>query len=51
MKKCPRCGREYDASMMFCLDDGEELLYGAASSDEPQTAILHETAAPSRSAI
>jgi TolB-like protein/tetratricopeptide (TPR) repeat protein len=45
--------------MMFCLDDGAELLYGPASgksepgavatgftTDEPQTAILHETAAP-----
>ncbi len=44
--------------MMFCLDDGAELLYGPASgsepgaiatgfpSDEPQTAILHSTAAP-----
>ena len=47
MKKCPQCGREYDASMMFCLDDGEELLYGPASdsSDEPKTVILHDTAA------
>jgi hypothetical protein len=57
MKKCPQCGREYDASMMFCLDDGAELLYGPASGksepspsgdgrfgDEPQTAILHDTA-------
>ena len=43
--------------MMFCLDDGAELLYGPARSepgavangfpsDEPQTAILHSTAAP-----
>src|SRR6186713_2879489 len=39
MKKCPQCGREYDNSMMFCLDDGAELLYGPAS-DEPATAIL-----------
>jgi TolB-like protein/Flp pilus assembly protein TadD len=40
--------------MSFCLDDGAELLYGPSlsepgvstgfSSDEPQTAILHETA-------
>ena len=47
MKRCPQCGREYDASMMFCLDDGTELLYGPASGqfDESQTAILHETAA------
>lgn len=27
--------------MMFCLDDGTELLYGPASMDEPQTAILY----------
>ena len=45
--------------MMFCLDDGAELLYGPAvsvppavaggalsSDDEPATAILHSTAAP-----
>src|SRR5687768_15230389 len=58
MKKCPECGREYDNSMMFCLDDGAELLYGPATSefaaaagdpprDEPRTAILHDTAPPS----
>ena len=31
--------------MMFCLDDGAELLYGPATlgSDEPATAILHTT--------
>ncbi len=50
MKRCPECGREYDNTMMFCLDDGTELLYGPASgsgvSDEPATAILHSTAAP-----
>ena len=57
MKKCPQCGREYDNTMMFCLDDGTELLYGPArseppasaggrSDDGPQTAILHSTAAP-----
>ena len=57
MKRCPECGREYDSSMMFCLDDGSELLYGPAksetgasatgfSSDDPQTAILHSTAQP-----
>lgn len=28
--------------MMFCLDDGAELLYGPASMDEPATAILSE---------
>lgn len=41
MKKCPQCGREYDLSMSFCLDDGAELLYGPASN-EPRTEILHE---------
>jgi len=40
MKRCPQCGREYDNSMMFCLDDGVELLYGPAAADEPPTAIL-----------
>src|SRR6478735_9118928 len=42
MKRCPQCGREYDPSMMFCLDDGAELLYGPGSGDEPATAILTE---------
>ncbi len=58
MKRCPECGREYDNTMMFCLDDGAELLYGPAKSEpgtvatgfsdsgEPATAILHSTAAP-----
>ena len=45
MKKCSQCGREYDLSMSFCLDDGAELLYGPASIDEPATAILSTTAA------
>ena len=40
MKRCPECGREYDNTMSFCLDDGAELLYGPASADEPETAIL-----------
>ncbi len=43
MKQCPQCGREYDNTMMFCLDDGAELLYGPATTtlgDEPATAIL-----------
>jgi len=42
MKRCPQCGREYDSTMTFCLDDGAELLYGPASMDEPLTAILQE---------
>src|SRR4051794_31545610 len=49
MKRCPQCGREYDLTMSFCLDDGSELLYGPANSaaDEPGTAILNETDVPS----
>src|SRR6187399_1575872 len=57
MKKCPQCGREYDNSMSFCLDDGVELLYGPASgetlvpaADEPATAILHSTDASGNAA-
>ena len=49
MKKCPECGREYDPSMMFCLDDGAELLYGPAS-EEPATAILNTSGSPSEAA-
>lgn len=40
MKRCPQCGREYDNTMMFCLDDGAELLYGPASIGEPSTAVF-----------
>ena len=43
MKRCPQCGREYDLSMSFCLDDGAELLYGPAAVDEPSTAILSDS--------
>src|SRR5688500_17180297 len=57
MKRRPQCGREYDNSMSFCLDDGAELLYGPAApllpeegwpkagvvgASEPATAILPE---------
>jgi TolB-like protein len=45
MKRCPECGREYDNTMSFCLDDGAELLYGPARMDEPATAILSEPGA------
>src|SRR5829696_428941 len=46
MKRCPECGREYDNTMAFCLDDGAELLYGPASMDEPATAILSTFGVP-----
>jgi len=62
MKRCPECGRQYDVTMSFCLDDGSELLYGPAKGEppasaggllhdsEPQTAILPATAALSEAA-
>jgi TolB-like protein/Tfp pilus assembly protein PilF len=57
MKRCPECRRDYyDDTLLYCLDDGNALLEGPRSepgavatgfsSDEPQTAILHSTAAP-----
>lgn len=42
MKQCPQCNREYDNSMMYCLDDGAELLYGPSYADGPVTAISSE---------
>jgi len=48
MKRCPECRRDYyDDSLLYCLDDGTALLEGPASGNEPATAILHSTAAPS----
>lgn len=39
MKQCPQCSRIYtDASLNFCLDDGEWLV----ADEEPATAILSE---------
>ena len=57
MKRCPECRRDYyDDTLLYCLDDGNALLEGPGVSgppasaggqfDEPQTAILHSTAAP-----
>jgi TolB-like protein/Tfp pilus assembly protein PilF len=50
MKRCPECRRDYfDDSLLYCLDDGSELLEGPASASayiEPQTEILHTTDAP-----
>jgi TolB-like protein/tetratricopeptide (TPR) repeat protein len=41
MKRCPECRRDYyDDSLLYCLDDGNALLEGPASADEPKTAIL-----------
>ncbi len=44
MKRCPECRRDYyDDTLLYCLDDGNALLEGPASVDEPATAILHTT--------
>src|SRR5215204_1417573 len=41
MKRCPECRRDYyDDSLLYCLDDGAELLEGPASGNESATAIL-----------
>lgn len=46
MKRCPECRRDYyDDTLMYCLDDGNALLEGPASADEPATAIFLERAA------
>ena len=52
MKRCPECRRDYtDDSLLYCLEDGAALVQGSVPSpDEPQTAILHETAAPNEAA-
>ena len=43
MKRCPECRRDYyDETLLYCLDDGNALLDGPASRDEPATAILSE---------
>ncbi|MGH7785125.1 MAG: hypothetical protein ACREO5_14955, partial [Candidatus Binatia bacterium] len=52
MKRCPECRRDYfDDSLMYCLEDGVALIQGSVPSpDEPQTAILQETASPNEAA-
>ena len=43
MKRCPECRRNYhDESLLYCLDDGNALLDGPASLDEPATVTLSE---------
>ncbi len=51
MKRCPECRRDYyDDTLLYCLDDGNALLEGPASADEPATVILHATEPPSEAA-
>ncbi|MBK8466404.1 MAG: tetratricopeptide repeat protein [Chloracidobacterium sp.] len=46
MKRCPECRRDYyDDTLLYCLDDGNALLEGPASMDEPKTAIMSEPGA------
>lgn len=40
MKQCPKCHRVYsDETLNYCLDDGDELVYGPGNTD-PHTVIL-----------
>jgi len=52
MKRCPECRRDYaDDTLLYCLEDGVSLVQGSVPSpDEPATATLHETDAPSEAA-
>ena len=46
VKHCPKCFRSYaDETLNFCLEDGNALLEGRATADEPATAILSEPGA------
>ena len=47
MKRCPECRRDYyDDSLLYCLEDGAELVQGAVPSPaDSQTAVLSGTAA------
>jgi len=51
MKRCPECRRDYfDDSLLYCLDDGRELLEGPSSGNEADTAIFspkHTAGTPS----
>jgi TolB-like protein/Tfp pilus assembly protein PilF len=51
MKRCPECRRDYyDETLLYCLDDGNALLEGPSSADEPKTAILSAFDAESEAA-
>lgn len=41
LKRCPACSRVYDdVGLMFCLDDGTELVPTAAETEAPPTAVM-----------
>lgn len=49
MKRCPECRRDYyDETLLYCLDDGGELVDGPASTNEAATAILSKSVAGDR---
>jgi hypothetical protein len=44
MKRCPKCKREFDDDLRFCLEDGSELVAGGLGRTEaPETAVLPAT--------
>ncbi len=52
MKRCPECRRDYyDDTLLYCLDDGNALLEGPTSAEEPETLILLPAEAPTRTQI
>ena len=52
MKRCPECRRDYyDETLLYCLEDGVELVQGSvSSSDEPRTVLMHDTTQPNEAA-
>jgi hypothetical protein len=46
MKRCPKCNREFDDELRFCLEDGTILVgAGVAPTAAPETAVLPTTGA------
>lgn len=47
MKHCPKCGRQYETDLSFCLEDGTTLSNGVSlQRDVPITAALDSTTIP-----
>jgi len=45
MKRCPKCRRDYlDDSLLYCLDDGTQLVDGPASGEAPTAVFAVPTA-------
>lgn len=52
MKRCPECRRDYyDETLLYCLDDGNELLDGPASSESRPRATEELSSSESPTAV